>query len=55
MAKKLTGDWRDPVQVEEWVQQILRELLPAEVDVRRSRQAIVLPEQRAGSPAPVTT
>jgi menaquinone-dependent protoporphyrinogen oxidase len=55
MAKKLTGDWRDPVQVEEWVQQILRELLPAEVDVRPSRQAIVLPEQRAGSPAPVTT
>jgi menaquinone-dependent protoporphyrinogen oxidase len=54
MAKKLAGDWRDPVQVEEWVQQILRELVPVEVDVRDARPAIVLPEQRTGSRSPAT-
>jgi menaquinone-dependent protoporphyrinogen oxidase len=55
LAKRSAGDWRDPLHVEEWVQQILREFLPVEVDVRDARTAVVLPEQRAGVQAPAVT
>lgn len=45
MAKKYAGDYRDPVQVADWVRQIERELTPVDV---------VLPTQRAADDGKIT-
>jgi menaquinone-dependent protoporphyrinogen oxidase len=53
MARTMAGDWRDQMHVEEWVQQILREFAPTTIDltVLEKRGPVVLPQQRASSPA----
>lgn len=45
MAKKYAGDWRDPGQVEEWVQQICHDMAPAFI-VLPDAAAPAIPGQR---------
>jgi menaquinone-dependent protoporphyrinogen oxidase len=54
MAKKMAGDWRDPMHCDEWVEQILREFVPTTIDltVLDRPGMVVLPQQRTGSHAP---
>ena len=57
MARKMSGDWREPDHVAEWVRQILHDLDATTVQLtaaERSR-AVTLPRQRAAADARVTT
>jgi menaquinone-dependent protoporphyrinogen oxidase len=59
MAKKTSGDWRDPGHVAEWVHRIVHEFVPAEIVIPAARTAPVetasevrIPAQRGRSRAP---
>lgn len=45
MAKKYAGDWRDPIQVEEWVHEICHTMAPAVITLPDAATAAV-PKQR---------
>lgn len=46
MAKKYAGDWRDPIQVEEWVHEICHTMAPAVITLPDAAAAAI-PSQRA--------
>ena len=51
LARKYAGDYRDPGQVADWVNQIVHELTPTEPDVV---QAAIPAQRRSTSDAPTT-
>jgi menaquinone-dependent protoporphyrinogen oxidase len=52
MARKSSGDWRDPIHVAEWVHQIAHYFVPTEIVIPEARTAPTAESAPAAEPAP---